>query len=280
MILQNSGRFQTLTGVLSFHPDTLNYLSRVVAAGGTVPAANLAALDVAIRSIYADNLRGATNFLKYWLCLNLTDSFTGCLVPVYDDGVGNATNNNFVSGDWSATLGLTGNGTNKNLSSLWNPTTKLGTFSNGGRCDAHVSAWVTALNTTGASGVKGLMGSENDKNDAVIMYTFNNTITGGYITTISAELGVTQSVGLQLLNRVSVSSLRLLTNNSLQDLTSEVASPIVTPDFNIPFFWFGGGATSHSPCSVSNFTMGFGLTPAQETALYTILDTLRIALGA
>jgi len=255
---------------MPYHADTDDYLTRLTSAGGTISRYNTDLLDTKIRYIHAHGLRGSTNYLKYWLCLNLTESFTGCLVPIYDDGVGNATNTNFLAGDWSPTLGLTGNGTNKTLSSLWNPTTKLGTFSNGGRCDAHLSTWVAAFNNTTGLGVRGLAGTFSDYDDGMTLGTLNNTDVLGYITTNSVDLFGTQSVGLQLVNRVSVSSLRLLNNNTLQDSTTSVASPIVSPNFNIPFFSFG--ASAYSPCSISNFTMGFGLSTTLETALYNMLN--------
>jgi hypothetical protein len=256
---------------MAYHADTDDYLTRLASAGGTISAYNTDLLDTKIKYAYAYGLRGSTDYLKYWLCLNLTESFTGCLVPVYDDGVGNATNFNFVSGDWSASLGLTGNGTNKTLSSLWNPTTKLGTFSNGGRCDAHISAWVTALNNTTGLGVRGLAGTYSDYSDGMVISTLNNTDILGYITTDSVDLYGSQTTGLQLMNRVSVSSLRFLNNNTLQDSTASVASPIVSPNFNIPLFSLG--ASAYSPCSISNFTIGLGLpTTDLETALYNMLN--------
>jgi len=261
----------------SLHPDTRNYLQRVSLVGGSVAPVKVKALDSAIKNLYANNLRGSANYLKYWLCLNLTESFTGCLVAVYDDGVGNATNYNFVSGDWTS-QGLKGNGSNKYLNSGWNPATSLGTFSNAGRYDVHMSAWVTDHGANASIEYGGVMGGGNNGDDFIEMYAyFDSFFEGQILLGDSAYIATTpQATGFHLLNRLTGGAGRLVVNG-YATTDAGLASPIANPNYTIPFFAMNepvGTIPLYGAARVSNFTMGAGLTTTQEVALYNILQSL------
>jgi len=270
------------------HPDTANYLSRVAAAGGTVSASNQLALDMAIRSIYSNNLRGSTNFLKYWLCLILTNSFTGCTVPVFDDGVGNPTNNNFVAGDWSPTLGLTGDGINKSLNLNYNPSVSLGTFSYAGRSDFHFGVYrnsfalMTPLYST-HGGIQMAAGAVNN------LYFPYGAITNdeNYV-----ELWRTQSLysapaftgKFLMINAAARDNARLVGDGSLLVANTTDSAAVGNPNHNLYLFSTYNYEFNYEygwiDKSIAMATFGYGLSPTQETALYGILNTLRIALGA
>lgn len=281
---------QTLGGL---HPDTENYLSRVAAVGGSVSSLKQAALDTAIRTIYTSGLRGSTNFLKYWLCLNLTNSFTGSLVPVYDDGVGNAVNNNFVAGDWSSTLGLTGDATSKYLNSNWNPTTQLGAFSLAGRFDAHFSCWVTNWIDAAPTTAPRQMGYDSGSAGATDGFQILYDDLGNFIPYLSAPIRVVPT-GVPipsprpkhiLVNRFGsgAASGRFLADNDL--LVTSGNPPPITLDHTGSIFLFclnrnnGTGASRLTDQSISNFTMGYGLSLSHESALYNILNTFVTAIG-
>ena len=271
---------------MSYHPDTDDYLIRLASAGGTISQFNTNLLDTKIRYIYANNLRGATDFLKYWLCLNLTESFTGCLVPVYDDGVGTATNNNFVSGDWSATLGLTPNGSTKYLNSNYSLPASLGSFTLGGRSDFHMGVWQSdfVINPFdyecnmgvffGDGGGSGT-GSQNawtlENGFEFDDSNFTSVGRDGYSAPSASPCFGT---GFLLLNQVSTGSSRLLGNNSLRSATS--GSPSFVRSLTNNVFLFArnndGSPDLFSTNKVTNFTMGYGLSTSQETALYDMLN--------
>jgi hypothetical protein len=276
------------------HPDTANYLSRVAAAGGTVSTANQTALDTAIKAIYANNLRGSTNFLKYFLCFILTSSFDGCLVPVFDDGVGNPTNNNFVAGDWNS-LGLKGNGTNKSLNSNFNLATQLGTFSTGGRSDVHLGAWVSEYTPLFLGAFNYFMGAQIVGTALADTYAISytdgssptqsefyyasgrNVISIGYISKTGFP------TGFYLGNTPSRDNVKFSLNGTIEDDNTGTVTTIRNPAQ--PMFLYArrapaGAAQEHTPARIKLFTMGYGLSTVQETALYTILNTLIIALGA
>lgn len=275
---------------MALHPDTEDYLTRLASAGGTISTFNTNLLDTMIVALHAGGLRGGSNPLRYWLKLNLTESFTGCLVPVYDDGVGNATNvGGFTSSDWSSTNGLTNAGTGgKYVGSKWNPTTKLGTLSSSS-CSIHQGVWqrVCTLSPTGG-GKSGLIGGANDNvtfNDYCQVQLESDTTVVSLLadTFTNTNLFIYDNTGVGFIvnNRTSPSAGRLLLNNTLLDTYSAVDGAMVSPNFDYPLMATNdpSGGVNQAYGSFSDFTLGTGLTTDQETALYNALSITEPAVS-
>ena len=255
---------------MAYHADTLNYLSRLASGGGTISTFNTDLIDTKIKQLYAYGLRGTTNYLKYWLKPNLSNTFTGSLVPVYDDGVGNPTNTNFVSGDWDST-GLKGNKIDKTLNSNWNFTTQLGSFAS--RYDVHIGMWLTDVVDANSYGV--LIGNTaspvaSPNNNDIEIYTAAGEIDTKMLSRNIAAI-LTKTTGLYLGNRTAINNSRLLLNNSLVASSATNATTPVDPNYPCYFLSWGAFAGSFSGARFSDAFMGFGLTPTQETNLYNIL---------
>lgn len=100
------------------HPDAMDWLRRVRAAGGDVSQTTQAAVAAFCTAIDAAGIRD-----RLWrLSLFCGSNLTAALVPLYRgvsllQPIGNATdtNFNFVSGDYVESRGLKGNGTTKYL---------------------------------------------------------------------------------------------------------------------------------------------------------------------
>jgi hypothetical protein len=264
----------------SLHPDTKNYLQRLSVAGGSISSKNVKALDTAIKNIYSQRLRGgATDVLKYFLCLNLTDSFTGCLVPVYDDGADNATNNNFVASDWSPTLGLTSDGSTKYLNSNYIFSTSLGDFTLGGRTDFHVLTHVSNYVTPPASVERGIMGIRFTPSIklglAAFGLNFYRLLTTkdipSSITSTTAELGNGVLIG----NVPSQTENRIIFNGTVDRSVTSTPTAITNPIVSNYLFCLNnaGAPTAFTASSCSLFTMGFGLSTTQEITLTEIMNT-------
>jgi hypothetical protein len=79
-----------------------------------------------------------------------------------------------------------------------------------------------------------------------------------------------------MVNAVARDNIRLIGNSSLLAQNTTDSATINNP--NYPFILFAGYHYiddyfyGHTDISMSNFTFGFGLSPAQETALYTMLN--------
>jgi hypothetical protein len=271
------------------HPDTSNYLGRVTTAGGTVTPTNLLAIDVAIKSMHEHGLRGGSNLLKYFLILILTSSFTGCLVPVYDDGVGAPSNTGFVAGNWSPTLGLTGVKSTNRLNTNFSLATSLGTFTLGGRSDFHFSLWQTANIVNSDGCCMGIGPTGFSSTASYTLYAGGAGFDFHYFQhgrNSVSEVKTTSAVGAAhiLGNVPSHGSARILRNGSLQGSSSGSPFTLYNPLAAVTLFsrwnYTTSGADFFSNGSANMFTMGAGLTPSQETALYNILNALRIALGA
>lgn len=97
------------TGV-SYETEAATYFAAIATAGSTITTANKAAVNGFIAGCKADGIWTA---IKASCLLAGPDSLAGALVPL----VGAAPTNNgpFVSGDYSRTTGLLGNGTTKYL---------------------------------------------------------------------------------------------------------------------------------------------------------------------
>ena len=91
--------------------DAADYFARIVAAGSTISSANQAAVNAFVVGCKADGIWSA---IKASCILAGADTLAGALVPL----VGTApANNGFLTGDYSRTTGLLGDGSTKYLNS-------------------------------------------------------------------------------------------------------------------------------------------------------------------
>lgn len=101
----------TASGSKPFDADALAWYNAVVAAGSTVNVNNRVAQNTLIKGLKAD---GVWNLITELYLYAGPSSLAGALVKA--KGSGTRTNVNFVSGDFSRTAGLLGNGSTKYLS--------------------------------------------------------------------------------------------------------------------------------------------------------------------
>jgi len=106
-----TARNMVFAGVASYDADAATYFAAIATAGSSITTANKAAVNAFIVGCKSDGIWTA---IKACCLLAGPDNLTGALVPL----VGSApTNSNFVSGDYSRTAGLVGDGSTKHLSS-------------------------------------------------------------------------------------------------------------------------------------------------------------------
>jgi hypothetical protein len=113
-------------------PDAADYFARIVAAGSTISAGNQAAVNSFVVGCKADGIWSA---IKASCLLAGPDDLTGALVPLV--GVAPTNNGPFVSGDYSRTTGLIGDGSSKRLNS-----NRAGNVD--GQNDCHHAVWIQA----------------------------------------------------------------------------------------------------------------------------------------
>jgi hypothetical protein len=176
----------TFRGVLAggFDPDAADYFARIVADGSSITTANKFAVNAFVKGCKTDGIWSA---IKACCLLAGPDDLTGALVPL----VGAApTNNGFVSGDYSRTTGLIGDGISKYLNSNRNNNADS-------QNSNHNSLYVTASGTVGftALGCGGIN-------------TGSNTLgTGGGVRSRSSSLdtSITSPTGFFAISRSSAS---------------------------------------------------------------------------
>src|SRR5688572_24188883 len=101
------------SGGFAYDPEVLDWVDRVVANGGSVSQSTKDAANTFMVSIKAAGVRSKI----YRLNLYAGTGFAACKTPLIKD-IGDAvdTTVNFVSGDYSESTGLTGDGGSKYLS--------------------------------------------------------------------------------------------------------------------------------------------------------------------
>jgi len=136
---------------VTYDADATTYFAAIVSAGSTISDANKSAVDAFIVGCKADGIWTA---IKAACLLAGADSLVGALVPL----VGSApTNTNFVSGDYSRTTGLLGDGTTKYINS-----------NRACNADPQDSSHITVYCHTAVSGAKTWIGGATLTNGKVI----------------------------------------------------------------------------------------------------------------
>ena len=264
------------------HPEANAWRTAVVANGGSVSASTMRAVSKFCADIDAAGIRDRF----YRLNLFAGTGLNACLVPLYrgqsrtGTQYGNATDTNngpFVSGDYSESSGLTGNGTNQYLNTGFNVDQLPGA------ADCHLSSYIRGTQDIAAT--RTLVGTMfNGFSD---IYRLILTTSGAGTYRLYGELGKAVAVsntsrpnangGLMLISRTSTTSLRLyddgafLTQNtgSTAELTSAV--PIFVFARNGPAEYYNG--------TMAGYSIGGGMSNAEVTSFYNVMNTFQTALG-
>lgn len=264
------------------HPEAADWRARVVANSGTVNTATVQAVDRFCRSIDANGLRS----LIWRLNPMAGDNLSAALVPLYRatsaSGAvqGNATdeNDNFVSGDYAATSGLIGNGSNKRLRTgvPLNFTTNrhLG-------CFVHTLPTATFRSYVGGTGASTFAGLFRISNTSPVTgYTLvNYTDASG----AGGPAAGTHAAGDFVLGTHGTgASTAFNYTNGVQSGNSGAgqAAGSVTTALSVFAEAQGAGTfSSHSNARIGGYTIGDNLSASQAATYYTIWDTLLRALG-
>jgi hypothetical protein len=248
--------------VFGFDPDAADYFARIAAAGSSITETNKTAVNNFIKGCKADGIWTA---IKASCLLAGPDDLTGALVPL----VGAAPTNvggGFVSGDYSRTTGLIGNGSSKLLDSNRNNNADP-------QNSHHLAAWVSAVdtNTTTNPGLIGTGGNANG--ESVIGYA--NSTGGLYFlrsrttTPIDGSLVVRQT-GFHAISRSSSTNVNIIlpghaTSTSLASQTPRSSTIKV----------FGRDATPYWNGRISYYSIGESLDLALlDARLATYMSSL------
>lgn len=255
-----------------FDADARDYILRVEAADGQRLESQVrGAINAFVIGCKAD---GTWTSLVASCIMAGARTVAGAIVPLR----GNApTNNNFVAGDYSRTLGLLGNDSNKYLATGYNNNDTTNFPQN----DSHISCYVSATQTD-ASGV--LVGTQS---------VLGGILTISYATTSqvffrnragSPRLLTVAPAGFQASTRnnsANFSSRVTFSGGNISDATTTAAS--ATPSSNLfgVFCGFSGAtANQFSAARMSFYSIGKSLSiPSLDTRVTTLINQIASALA-
>jgi hypothetical protein len=282
------------------HPEAANWAARVVANGGSVSGSTLSAVSRFCRAIDGSGIRD--RFFRLNLFCGGTSGtpvgLNSALVPLYrgqslgGTQFGNTTDTNvgpFVSGDYSETLGLLGNGSSK-----WLNTGFLGGTAGLTTSSVHLSAvWPTftqgaSANTFPLAMINAAASERHwiNVNSNTIPTTYVDAFLGqsgsnNAVNTISSSNGgVSIPGGLWLASRVSVSDLRLyLGNTERAAQTASIGSATLSTEALSVFGrWNGTAASLFFGQRMMSYSVGLGMSGPQAAAFSTAVTNFNAAM--
>lgn len=280
-LLANSTASSWLANALADRDD---WVSRVVAAGDTVSSGTQSAALTFLQAIYAANLRGV--FLR--LNLFAGNSLTAALVPLIRStsyggpliGSASDTNINFVSGDYSESTGLKGNGSSKYLS------TGVTTESLPSAISVHLAASGTSISTSGAATLVGsfdgtaasLCSMESSITVSGSSRTAfrSGTFTDGQFPVVTPSANESHVVG----TRTSATAAALYRGgSSVATSTTRTVASVSARSLHVFASSNGASVSNYNAARLTSYSIGTGLTASQVSAYSTALIAFNAALG-
>jgi len=246
-----------------FDPDALDYINRVETADGE-------RLEPRVRTAINQFVLGCKQD-GIWTSLVTScimagaRTVAGAITPL----VGNApTNNNFVAGDYSRTLGLLGNGTNKYLATGYNNNDTTNFPQN----DSHMSCFVSQSQTNAIGVFVGttisIGGRISLHHSTATQIAARNRANGASTFTVSpiGFQGSTRNNSANWFRRFTVSA-------GVQDVT--VVATSGTPANDLLGVFAAGSGTQLSASRMSFYSIGKSLSiPNLDSRVTTLMNTL------
>lgn len=260
--------------VSAYDTDAQAWATAVTAAGGTYTAGDLTAMSDCIAGLKTDGL---------WTKFALFAPFYGsdlaaALVQYLNGSWAQATNMNFVGGDYTRATGLTGNGSTKYLKSGLNASTLTAN-------DTHVSVYNRASSGTGGGIHVGAQSSSNSAFAHYFPFTDSKAYCDEYATSPFGRANtagtLSTAFGCVLGTRTS-SSLSTIYRNASSVATSSGSTGVGTlPNLEIYLFARNNAGTADQFTShpVGAITIGSGLSGTDATNHNSRIQTLMTTAG-
>jgi hypothetical protein len=255
-----------------FDADARAWAAAVTAAGGTYSTTTLAAISAFCVSAKANGYWSKLTRINL-LCGN---NLTAARVPLKAGGGASIdTNVSFVSGDYSESTGLTGNGATKHLRTGLTPNGTL-TLN-----DTHLAVYNRAPNATG-----GQIGIGVD--DAVSFFqTYSPLSTGSFFSDQYNSSGAAGRISgaVTAPYRLLVASRTASNSHVIYQDGASVASSATSGGGlpNLPFYVFAtngnGVAGQFTAMPLAAYSIGAGLTAGEVASFSADMQTFQTALG-
>jgi hypothetical protein len=265
-----------LRPISTTHPEAQAWRNAVIANGGTVSGSTLNAVSRFCRSIDAAGIRDRF----YRLNLFCGTGLNAALVPLYrgqsrtGSQFGNTTDTNngpFVSGDFSESSGLKGDGTSKSLDTGL----AQNTFS---VANAHISASFTELE---ASGTRVPIAANGFTAPTFFTAQSDGTNFQGFALSLTPlTTAQATSASQLLLSRTSTTAAALyLDGTSVATSTATVTAGDSSATYRLFFRQDAVQAIGRTAIRLRLYTIGLGLSAAQASSLASAVSSLNTALG-
>ena len=259
------------------HPEANAWRTAVVANGGSVSASTMKAVSKFCGDIDKAGLRDRF----YRLSLFCGTGLNACLVPLYrgpsrtGTQYGNTTDTNtgpFVSGDYTESSGLLGNGSSKYLN------TGVQTDGLPNPAVGHLSAYVTGQTVGRAGWISAFGAGFTAQSQVEYNHSDGNTYRGwGREQTLLTTPGTVKHL---LVTRGGSTDQRLFNDGSLAD-TNIVATTMLGSSAALTVLArnVGGSVGAYSNGRVSFYSIGDNVSTAQVSSFYAALLAFQQTLG-
>jgi hypothetical protein len=268
-----------------FHPEAQVWRNAVIANGGTVSGTTFKAVSDFCRSIDAAGLRD--RFLRLNLLCGTSDaSLNAVRTPLYrgpsrtgtQHGLTIDTNVNFVEGDYAET-GASGGLKNSSTNHLLAGDMSAMTANN-----AHAMAY--GIDLTSGAGDRFLLGAGGASFAGLYAIQMGGlshrayiNATGGPGLVVSAT---TPTSGMVTVSSTSATNLNLYSNNAVNGTEatgSRGTSALASVSMAIFGYNNNGTVDRNSQARLRAYSVGFGMSAAQVSSYYTIMQAFQTALG-
>lgn len=255
-------------GGVSVDTDAAAWAAAVTANGGTYSPTTLAAVSKFAKSAKANG---------YWTKLIRINLFAGdqlaaALVPLKaGGGTATDTNMNFVSGDYSETTGLTGNGSTKYLKTGLVPSAIL-TLN-----DTHQAVYNRAASATG-----GLIhiGARDGTNFLELLAPNSDGFAYARAYDVNTVDGaVVAPYGLMVASRTAANAFSLYEHGVLRASSATSAGALVGFETYVFATNSSGAPLGHTSHPLGSYSTGGGLTAAEALAYSADMQTFQTDLG-
>lgn len=244
--------------------ETQAWVKAVATNGGTLSNADIQATDYFVSQCKAKGLWELLDWIALFAGRNLNAALTPLKRTIGDPAIGN---NNFSDVDYVPTVGLTGNGSTKDLV----PGISASQLSQN---SVFAGVWVTGLPATGGVS-RGLFGTTFGSSPAFYVFRGSSGATNARVSASSSTVvGANTSIGFVYCRRTSSSTQFVGVNSNEVSETAASSIPGANP---IRIFSLAGATYNNG--SIGAALMGQGMTSTQVDTLRLILQQCMSMLG-
>lgn len=263
----------SVTSSVTYDSEVLDWIDRVVINGGSVSQGTKDAANTFMLCWKAAGLRTKTKRLNLYAGTGLA----ACMTPLINDsGTDPETNLNFVSGDYSESTGLTGNGTTKGINTGLNPNTAASTNS------IHMGCYVRSK-TTDVGVIMGTNQSGGGELSWLVAYGGSNVTTFALYNEVGPPYydDSGSGVGYYVSSRIASNDAKGYKNGSQILSTTTPSGAIPSPNALYIHCWNDAtlGAQAFTSRTIAGYHFGTGFTSTDAANAYTCWQAFQTALG-